>query len=500
MKQQNNHSVSSFFGANKTARVAAASATVTLLLAVLLVLTNLLVGLLPSSIVRPDVTGSDTFHVSGKTKDWLKTLNEDVTLYYVCTNGEASAEGELFRFVEQYGESCDRITVSVLDIDRSETVLSQLGVTGEDLTDPSVIVASATRTRVIKSGELFYYVYSESDNQMSMTSEQYNAMLNQLYQNDATGQYAAMFQSYVQSYFDGESRITNAINYVTQDKTAKLYLLSGIAATFDVQLSRFLSQACYEVNTLLQLTQIPADCDVLVIHSPTTDLTEAEAAVLSTYLAEGGKLFLTTNYQVGALPNLGGVLSAYGLSFEESMQVVCDGNPSLHLSDYYGSYPERFYTQIQSEHAATGNFDESFVVYGAHAITTAEVEGVTVTPWLYTSQAGYLKGAEQKGAYIVGAIAEKGESAIVWISSYYALTQTYNGISSGGNFALVLSAFNELSGIGQDGITIASSAMDTATLAVTVTQFAVWAIVLVVLIPVGTAVAGTVVWYMRKKR
>lgn len=499
MKNQKTNALAQFFGIEKTARIGAISATVTLLLAVLLIVVNLLVGLLPSSIARPDVTGKNTFRLSGATKDWLKDLNEEVTLYYVCADGEA--EGELYRFVEQYGEVCDRITVTVLDIDRSHDTLAALGVDGESLSDPSIIVKSAARTRVILSEELSYYVYSESGSQMTLSAAQYNAMLNQLAQNDPTGEMTVLFQSYVTAYFDGDARVTNAINYVTQDKTARLYLLSGKAAPLDVQLSRLLSQSCYEINTLLQLSQIPDDCDVLVINTPTADLSEAEASVLSSYLAGGGKLFLTTHYQVGALPNLAGVLAAYGLGFEASMQVVCDGHPNSYLSDYYGSYPESFRTQIQSAHAATGDFDESFLVSGAHAITLTEVAGVTVTPWLYTTEAGYLKGAaDAKGTYTVGAIAEKGESAVVWISSYQALTQTCNGYTNGGNFALSLSAFNELSGIGHDGITIASSALDNARLAVTVTQFAIWAIILVIVIPVGIAITGTVVWYIRKKR
>ena len=81
MKEQNKQPLSALFGINKTARIGAISATVTLLLLVLLVVINAVLSGLPASIVKPNVTGSDTFRVSGKTLDWLETLDEDVTLY-----------------------------------------------------------------------------------------------------------------------------------------------------------------------------------------------------------------------------------------------------------------------------------------------------------------------------------------------------------------------------------------------------------------------------------
>lgn len=504
MKQQNKQPLASLFGINKTARIGAISATATLVLLVVLIALNACLGLLPQNIAKPDVTGSQTFKISGKTVDWLKTLNEDITLYFVCEGGKAKADGDLYAFLQRYEEKSDRIRVEVVDPSSSSDLLASFGL--ESIANMSVIVQSATRYRIIENASLYYYYYSDSyGNEMTMSPEEYQDWITTV-SAYYTGESLSQLMSFVSAYFDGEARVTNAINYVTQDKVAIAYTLTGNgASSLDTALSRTLSQSCYDIRTMLTLESIPEDCDLLIINSPSIDLTEAEASVLSTYLASGGKLFLTTLQTVGALPKLGGVLAAYGMGFEASMSTVCDGNPNYYLESYLtGANYELFRTQIQSQHAVTGNFDESFVMYNAHAITTTEVENVTVTPWLYTSQAGYLDtdGNEilEKAEYNVGVIAESGDTKIVWISSPYALTQFYDAYADGGNFTLAISAFNWMSGIGSDSIAISSSVLNTGVLSVSVTQFAVLGILLVILIPVAVAVVGIIVRYIRKKK
>ena len=373
MKNQQNQLLTSLFGVNKTARIGAISATVTLRLLAVLIALNALLGLLPSSIAKPDVTGTETFKLSATARDWLQGLNEDVTLYLVCEDGAANADGDLYHFLERYGEENSRIRVKVLDPSADGDTVEALGVKSDELTDMSIVVESAYRVRVIDNSELYYYVYNDGSNTMTLSPEDYSSMYSYFMELDSTGETLAGFMSYIAPYFDGDARVTNAINYVTQDKVAVAYVLTGSGASaLDVQFTRLLHQSCYETRTLLDLTAVPEDCDVLVINSPTVDLTEAETGVLSAYLANGGKLFLTTYYSVGALPNLGNVLSAYGMSFETSVKKVYDGNPNYYFEGYSGAVQNMFRTQINSEHAITGKFDESFVIFDAHAIKVTE--------------------------------------------------------------------------------------------------------------------------------
>lgn len=511
MKEHNKQPLSALLGMNKTARVGAISAAVTLLLLIVLIVVNSLMGLLPSSIASPAVTNSNTFRISGTTLDWLKSLNEDVTLYFICKGGKANADGDLYAFLERYTEANGHIRLEVVDSASDSAFITNYG--GEWPSDMSVIVSSAARYRVIDNTDLYYYYFSDSSSgtSMTMTPEEYTSYQEYFASADSTGAYLQQLIAGTTAYFDGESRVTNAINYVTQDEVAVAYMLTGNGATeLDSRLSSTLSQSCYDLRTTLTIADLPADCDILIINAPESDLSEEEAAALSTYLANCGKLFLTTFYGYGKLPNLSEVLSAYGLGFEASMGYVCEGNPNYYFGSSSYTYNYIYKAHISSDPAATGDFGGEFVGVYAHAIATWDVENVTVTPWLYTSEAGYLQvynettqkweTSNEKAVYTFGAIAESGDTQIIWVSTPSSFTQTYNSYASGGNFELLISAFNSMSGIGNDGITVSSTAIESSYLSVSAVQFAVWGIVLVIVLPIAVAVVGVVIWYSRKKR
>lgn len=506
----NQQKQSILFGNGKSTRVGTKWSIVTVLLLAVLIVLNALMSLLPTAIANPDVTGASAFKISGKTRDFLKTLNEDVRIYLLCDGGRANADGDLYAFLKKYAEASDRISFEVIDPDSDPAFNAAHG--GALPSDMSVLVESDARYRLIESTSLYYYYfYNSSYGEMTMTPKEYQELQQYFDQVDSTGQSLAMLTESTTEYFDGESRVTNAINYVTEEKVANAYQWTGNGAgELNSSLSNLLSQSCYELNTVLTLSKLPADCDLLIVNTPTVDLSQDDAAALSDYLANGGKLFLTTSYGVEKLETLNGVLQAYGLSYHENHGVLADGNPAYQLGDSSGSSPYLFYAHIQSEHAFTGDFDKEFAVYVPHAIQTTELAGGSVTPWLYTSGAGYVQTVDgttgtteqvgDKGEYVFGAIAELGETRIVWLASPAAISAAYNAYAANGNFELILSAFNQMTGIGNDGITISSNAIDTSTLAVSPIAFVLWSLILVILLPVTVAVTGGIIWYKRKKQ
>lgn len=506
MNQQSSH----LFGNDKNTRVSAKWTIVTILLLVVLIAVNALMTLLPSSVASLNLSGGSTFRISGTTVDWLKKLDEPVTLYFICEGGRANADGDLYAFLKKYEEASDVITLEVIDPNKNTLFIDAYGGTWP--TNLSVIVESQARYRIIDNTSLYYYYfYDSSYGEMTMTPAEYQEMQTYLAQADSTGQMSAMLAEGTTAYFDGESRVTNAINYVTQEKVATAYLLTGNGTkSLDSSFSDLLTQSCYDLRTTLTVEALPDDCDLLIVNAPSSDLSDTEATALAAYLADGGKLILTTSYSVAKLEKLDGVLRSYGLSYHEDHGVLCDGNPNYYLSDSSASYEYLFYAHIDSEHAATGSFDGEFIVATPHAIAVTETEGVSVTPWLYTSGAGYVQAADsttgtmtqlgEKGEYTFGAIAEKGETTVIWITSPLATISAYDAYAEGGNHELILSAFNEMTGIGHDGITLASREIDTASLAVTATGFLIWSLILVIVLPVSVAVAGGIIWYQRKKR
>ena len=500
--------IAAFFGINKYARVGAVS-TVAILAVLIVALTlNALMGLLPYNISNPDITGTHTFRVSGTTIDWLQTLDEDVTLHLICEGGKSAADGDIYSFLQCYDEASDRVTVNVIDPSSDPDFISAYG--GEWPENMSVIAESKARYKLINSTEMFYYYSALLES--NLTPAEYTDMYNYLAETEGAEAYLVQFAESVTAYFDGESRVTNAINFVTRDDVPIAYMLTGSGASeLDSSLKTLLSDTCYEMRTTLKLAELPDDCDVLIIQAPTTDLTAEEAAALSEYLADGGKLVLTTFYQYTKLSNLAGVLAEYGLGFEEKTHMAMEGHTNYAMSDSSSTYPYFFKAHVDTNHAAMQGFEDTVLCYYPHAITLTETEGVTHTSLLYTSAAGYLTTydeeskkwvqSDEKEVLTVGALAEKGDTRIFWVASADALTSQINAYSSNnGNFNFVLSVMNHMSGVGSDSIAIESAMLDTSLLAVTGMQFLIFGILLVVVIPVAVLTVGIIVWYVRKKR
>lgn len=90
--------------------------------------------------------------------------------------------------------------------------------------------------------------------------------------------------------------------------------------------------------TSLNLTtagSIPADVSAVLINAPGADLTDAETAILKDYVANGGKLFVTTDFTTGT-PNLDSVLADCGMARQPGLLIETD-------TDHYPyGYPQTY--------------------------------------------------------------------------------------------------------------------------------------------------------------
>ena len=96
-------------------------------------------------------------------------------------------------------------------------------------------------------------------------------------------------------YFDGEGRITSAIDYVTTDKLPKLYALEGHGeAELPETFSDKISKENIELGnlSLLKVDSVPEDARALMIHAPSSDISEEEKDLLGDYVNSGGKLLV----------------------------------------------------------------------------------------------------------------------------------------------------------------------------------------------------------------
>ena len=490
------------------------------LVAVVLALTLCLsmgMALIPGRLINPLVSNSKTFEIVAETYDYLEKLYDDVTIYYLVNGGAKAADIEIQYFLYDLADLSPHLRVETIDSEKETAFLEYYGAT--TLSDQSFIVVSNDRYVLIDNNDLYHY-YNE-DLQATLSPAQYayylSAYTNYL-QTQSLGQYdentVAIGQQLYTSkttvaYFDGCARLTNAIHYVTTNKvaTAKIY---GSANAMDASLRTFLIAGGYFFEEIASPLSIGTDCDLLIIHTPKTDITEAEATALSNYLAGGGKVFLVTSCLYPELPNLHSVTQKFGLDVLDVKNIVGENDQNYY---YSAELPYYFLAHIAPKDKCeiTTDFTGQFVVMTAHAIQIAEdaPEGVTVTPFLYTGETtGCLKMIDETGEeieedggqYVCAAVAQKGEGTLLWLASSDSATNTGYALSAGGNFTLIRSAMNWMTDNAYATVSVSSTLMDNNTLALDTNGVIVLGVILAFVVPLALIIPSSVYLYKRKKR
>ena len=158
----------------------------------ILVVVNILVSALPTSMTKYDISSAKLYSVTSNTKAVLSGLDEDVTIYWIV---QAGMEDDLLEnLLGKYESLSDHITVEKKNPDVYPTFAQQY--TSETVQNNSLIVECGDRSRYIGYEDIYI---QEAD----LYSYNYNIS------------------------FDGEGAITSAIDYVVTEDLPKLYLLEG---------------------------------------------------------------------------------------------------------------------------------------------------------------------------------------------------------------------------------------------------------------------------------
>jgi len=130
-----------------------------------------------------------------------------------------------------------------------------------------------------------------------------------------------------------EENIVNALIKITRDVQKKIYFLTGHGEHSinkeDSMFKRLIEDEAYKVEelTLSRVSEIPSDCEVLIISGPKVDLFNTEYETIEKYLEEGGRLFvLIDTYLENKMnaENMTKFLKKYGV--EVGDDIVVDSN------------------------------------------------------------------------------------------------------------------------------------------------------------------------------
>ena len=124
----------------------------TVVILAIAVFLNLLIGELPSSATKIDVSENKLYSIGDETKNVASSLTEDVTLYLLAEDGSEDATlNELL--LTRYADLSSHIKYEKKDLVLNPSFASSY--TDEDLASNSVIVVSDKRSKVIPYSDLY---------------------------------------------------------------------------------------------------------------------------------------------------------------------------------------------------------------------------------------------------------------------------------------------------------------------------------------------------------
>lgn len=450
------------------------SVIVSVIVLAILILVNVLANVLPATITSLDISSSQYYSITSNTKVIVNALEDDITIYWIVQSGEEDSVIE--NLLEKYDSLSDHISVVKKNPDVYPTFAEQY--TDEDVANNSLVVECDDVYRYIAYDDIYL-------TEINYTTYSY------------------------EYYFDGESCITSAIDYVTSDDLPQVYMLEGHG---EGELTDLLTEQIGKENmeltsfSILTEGEIPEEADCVLIYAPTSDISEDEAEILSEYVENGGKLLVIAGpSEDDDLDVLYSILEDYGVTTAEG--IVVEGD-----SSYYAfNSPVTLLPTIQSSDITDPLIDESYYIIMPIACgLIIDDDADSVTELLTSSDASFSKidgfsmsTYEQEDDDIEGPFAlavtvnTDSDGEIIWFASSYFLDDTYNSYSSGANLDVTMNALSELVGE-TESVSIRSKSISYSYLTISDSTASATKLIMIVLIPGAFLVAGVIVLVRRR--
>lgn len=428
--------------------------------------------------ITQDLSENGLFTLSKDTIQVLKDMKQDVTLYYMVTDGQEEPYiEEVMKNYEKYGK---HIKIVKRDPVTYQSFVAEYSQTSVQNNDVLVVNDSTDTAKHVLASEMCY----------QDTSAYYT-----------TGN--------VENVLDTEGQLTSAILNVTSEAKIKLYILSGHEEiSVGDGLEKTLNKRNIETEELIlkEGEEVPEDCDVLLINGPGVDLVEDEVKTLETYLDKGGKaVVFADNFKI-KVPNFEKFLQYYGISLVEG-QVI---DPESY--NYYVNY---VVPQTVADHDIVNGLSGKMTMMNSQALQQMDDARATLkfTPLLTTSDSAYsrtdfqITDIKQQDSDIAGpftlgyAISERKDDATMQMAvfgSHYVIMDDVIQIAPA-NQDVFINAITWMADVEIPQVSIASKSPSSSTITVTQSNALLWAAIMIVIIPGGLLLAGFGIWWVRRK-
>ena len=254
-----------------------------------------------------------------------------------------------------------------------------------------------------------------------------------------------------------------------------------------------------------------------MICSPSRDISSEEAQKILTYLENGGRVLLFTDYSQEEMPNLESILTNYGL--QKGDGIVMEGDSSY----YYPQRPDVLIPEINTGTSSLlGLSDDIYaLVQDAQPIETLEEyrDSLEIENLLTTTENGFVKQVsddgmisfqyeegDETGTFAVGVsvteeLDDETESRLVYFSSSSLVTDDLDQYVSGGNTEVLTSVLTNICDM-EENVTfsIPAKSLSVDYLYYTNQTSNIFKIVIIGVIPAAFLVVGFGIWMKRRKQ
>lgn len=467
--------IKKLFQSNDSKRGSYTLAMTSIVIAIVIVF-NMIVNLIPENKRQFDISSTNIYEISSKSKKIINKVDHDVTFYVLAE--KSSTDKRIKTFINKYASLSDKIHIKWIDPVLHPSALTKYG------TEKNNIVISCKKTNRTTTVSFDDILVSSASYYSTSSSA---------------------------SSFDGDGQLTSALNYVTSDKEYKAYYTSGHGeSSLSSEVTSLLTKSRVSTSDLLLMTatSIPDDCDLLIIDGATSDFTKDEVKLLSSYLKKGGKVVTLLAQTNKSMKNLYGLLKDYGLTVQ-----------SGYIADTERSYQGNYYYLIPnlsvSGDMASGISSNSVMMINSKGMTqsTPARDSISTDSFMTTSSNGYAvtEKKQTQGTYVLGATST--ESVKVKNSKGKKVTKESRLTVYGSNMLIdeqITSSFSSLENLtlftnsvtasldNADNVSISPKSLEVSYN--TIAHPGPFSILVVFVIPVGLIIGGFIVWFKRRRR
>lgn len=304
-----------------------------------------------------DVSEDKLYTLSEETKQVMEQTEKKVNLYVLVRETDCNVIFQ--KIIQEFDKISNQIHVEYKDLEQYPNFpYEYIDSSSQTATEGSIIVECGGKFRYLSAEQFVSYGYDY-----------------------------ATYEQTVQS-IDLESQLTEAIYYVISDRTPVVYSLTGHK---EKEIDSSLESQFYSDNftlkelNLLTEEEVPADCAVLFINGPSSDISKEDGEKILRYLKKEGKVYFVADPLAEDLPNFSKLFEAYGIKMEPGIVVEADDEKYTQTPTYL--LPELGYSKV------TAPIQEQYVLVPvAKGFTRGEdTTEYTITPLLNTSDIAYSK-------------------------------------------------------------------------------------------------------------